>query len=118
MKPVFDEKSLELRTLGEEALVLLRRAEAHDMLDARAVVPAAVEENDLTARRHVLDVALEVPLGALSLGRRRQCDDAAVARVEPLGDPLDRSALPRGVTTFEHDRDPDSLRPNPVEHAR
>ena len=51
------------------------------------------------------DVALEVPLAALALGRRGQRGDARDARVQVLGDPLDRAALAGGVAALEHDHD-------------
>jgi hypothetical protein len=51
------------------------------------------------------DVALEVPLGLLALGRRRQRHDPADARVRPLGDPLDHTALTGGITAFEDHND-------------
>jgi hypothetical protein len=50
-------------------------------------------------------VALEVPLGALALGRRRQGHDAADARIEPLGDALDHAALAGGVAALEQHHD-------------
>jgi hypothetical protein len=63
--------ALELRHGAEELLVFVRRAEAHDVLDAGAVVPAAVEQHDLACCRQVRHVALEVPLRALAIVRRR-----------------------------------------------
>src|SRR5262249_37181257 len=88
----------------EELLQLLRRAEAHHPLDAGAVVPAAIKQNDLAAGRKMRDVTLEVPLRALALARRRQGGDAADARIEPLGDALDDAALAGGIAALEdHD---------------
>ena len=87
---------------------LLRGAEAHDRLDAGAVVPAAVEDHDLAGRGEVRDVALDVHLRLLALGRRGERDDAEDARADALGDPLDRAALARRVAPFEDDAD---LRP-------
>ena len=58
------------------------------------------------AAGQVLDVALEVPPGALPLGRRRERDDPRLARVEVLGDPLDRRALAGGVAPLEDEDDP------------
>ena len=49
-------------------------------------------------------MALEVPLGALSVVRRRQGDDTAHARIQPLRDALDDPDLARGVAALEdHD---------------
>src|SRR5699024_2339497 len=69
---VLDQQALEDRGLVQEAAVLLRRAEAHDALNAGAVVPGAVEDDDLARGRQLLHVALEVPLAGLARGRRRQ----------------------------------------------
>ena len=79
-------------------------AEPHDAFDAGAVVPAAVEQHDFAAGRQVRGVALEIPLAPLAFIRRRQRGNAADARVEALGDPLDHAALAGGITAFEdHD---------------
>ena len=98
-----DQHALELRAGAHELLVLLLGAKAHHPLDARPVVPRAVEQDDLPSGGQVRDVALEVPLGLLALGRRRERHNAADARVRPLGDPLDHP--PRGgIPPFEdHD---------------
>ena len=86
--------------------MLLGGAEAHHLLDPGAVVPGAVEDRDLSGGGQVGDVALEVPLRLLALGRRRQRDDAADPRRDVLGDPLDHAALAGGVAALEDDRDP------------
>ena len=85
--------------------MLLRRAEAHDVLDAGPVVPAAVEDHDLAAGREALDVALDVHLGLLAIGRRRQRDDAEHTRAHPLGERLDGAALAGRVAPLEDDDD-------------
>src|SRR4051794_15261926 len=52
----------------------------------------------------MLDVALEVPLGAFAFGWLVQSNHAGPARVEVLGEPLDGAALTRGVPPLEgHD---------------
>jgi hypothetical protein len=52
----------------------------------------------------VRHVALEVPLGALALGRRRQRHHLAAARIEPLRHPLDDAALAGDIAALEqHD---------------
>jgi hypothetical protein len=73
-EPVLDEHdagthehALKLGDRAQELLDILVRAEAHDALDAGAVVPGAVEQHDLAARGQVRDVALEIPLRALAL---------------------------------------------------
>ena len=103
--PLLDQHALEHRALVEEPAVLVRGAEAHHPLDACAVVPGPVEENDLARRGQVIDVPLEVPLRALAFGRDRQGDDPGDPGVEELRDPFDRAALARGVTALEDDDD-------------
>ena len=101
-------------TDAEELLDSSVGAEAHHALDAGAVVPAAVEQHDLAAGRQMRDVALEIPLRALALARRRQRRDAADARIEPLGDALDDAALAGGVAAFEQHDDLELLVHDPV----
>ena len=95
-------------TRAEELLDIVLAAKAHHALDAGAVVPAPVEQHDLAAGRQMGDIALEIPLRALALARRRQRDDAADARVQPLRDALDHAALAGRVAAFE---DHDDLQP-------
>src|SRR5262245_63246083 len=89
----------------EELLVLVFRAESHHPLDPGAVVPAPVEQHDLSAGWQVGHVALEVPLGAFAPAWRRQCRHLADPRIETLGDPLDDPALPGRVAPLEDDHD-------------
>ena len=100
--PVFDQEPLEDRALVQEPLVLLLRAQVHDVLDARTVVPGPVEKHDLTGTRQLVHVTLEVPLRALAVARRRERHDARDTWVEVLRQPLDRAALAGRVTPFEH----------------
>ncbi|MNV79176.1 hypothetical protein D3C71_1727160 [compost metagenome] len=71
------------------------------MLDAGAVVPAAVHQHDFTAGRQVRNVALEVPLGTLAVGGLGQRYHVALARVEVFGDGLDGAALAGGIAAFQ-----------------
>ena len=75
--PRAHEHPLELRARAQELLVLVLGAEAHDALDAGPVVPTAVEQDHLAGGRQMDDVALEIPLGLLALGRRGEGDDPA-----------------------------------------
>ena len=101
--------SLDLRTQLQESLVLFLRAEAHHVLDAGAVVPAAIEDDDFAGRGEVLQVALHVDLGLLAVRGRRQGDDPEDARAETLGDRANRAPLAGAVTAFEHDDDAQAL---------
>src|SRR5215471_10090016 len=102
----------------EETLILLRRAETHNMLDAKAGVPTAVKNNDLTRRREMRDIALGVHLALLAVRGRRQSHDAEDPGADAFGDRLDGTALAGGVTPFEDNDDPQALSFHPVlEHT-
>ena len=81
---------------------------AHHPLDARPVVPAAVEQHHFAGCRQVRHVALEVHLRFLTLRRRRQRHHTEDARADPLGDAPDHAALAGGIAALEHHAD---LRP-------
>src|SRR3954465_2047718 len=68
---VVDQELLDRGAELQEPLVLLGRAETHDVLDAGAVVPAAVEDHHLAAGREAFDVALHVHLALFAVRRRR-----------------------------------------------
>ena len=53
-----DDVFLDLRAELQETLMLLLGAKSHDVFDAGAVVPAAIEDDDLAGRRKLLDIAL------------------------------------------------------------
>src|SRR5208283_5759754 len=63
---VVDQEVFEDGTAFEKLLVFLLGAEAHDELDASAVVPASVEDDNFSARRKMLDVALRIDLRLLA----------------------------------------------------
>ena len=121
LEPVFDQPDavvddvlLEFRADLEEQLVLLLGAKAHDVLNAGAVVPAAVEDHDFAGRGEMRQVALHVHLRLFTVRRRRQRDHAEDARADALGDRPDRPALAGGVAALEHDDDPLALCLDPV----
>ena len=99
---VVDQLALEHRRVAQECGDLRIAGEPHHLLDAGAVVPAAVEQHDLAGGGQVRRVALEVPLGGFALGRLRQRRDPALARIEVAADGIDRAALAGGVAAFEH----------------
>ncbi len=98
----------------EEFFQFVLGAEAHDALDTGAVVPGAVEENHFAGARQMRHITLEIPLVTLALGRRRECHDAADARVEALRDTLDRAALAGGIAALEDHHDLELLVLDPV----
>src|SRR6476659_8601058 len=92
---------------------MLLRTESHHLLDTRPVVPGPVEQDDLTPRRQLRDIALVVPLPALPLGGCRLINYPRDARAQIFGDALDGPALARGVATFKDDHDPGPGFPGP-----
>ena len=110
---VADDRQLELRRVVEELAVLLGRAEAHHRLDAGAVVPRAVEGHELARRGELRDIALEVPLAALRVGRLGQRHVAGRARVEILADDEDGAALAGRVAALEQRHQPLAARLQP-----
>ncbi len=96
---------LELRHLLHKGVIFLMRAEAHHTFDARAVVPRAVEHDDLARGRQVLDVTLKVPLASFGFGRLFQRDDPRAMRIQMLHEALDCAALAGGIAPFEQDDD-------------
>jgi hypothetical protein len=97
--------AFEIRALAHEFEIVVGRAEAHHALDAGAIVPGAVEEHDLAAGGQILDIALEVPLGALALIGLFERHDAGAARVQMLHEALDGAALAGGIAALEDDDD-------------
>src|SRR6266496_1962822 len=85
-QPVFDQDNAilndEMLSNGgilEEFLVLLVGAEAHHMLDARPIIPTAVEDDDFACCGKMSHIALEVHLRFLALcwlGERHHPKDA------------------------------------------
>ena len=114
---LFDQHPFEDRRLVQKAVILRVRAVPHHVLDAGAVVPGAVHQHDLTGGRQVRDVALEVPLRLLALGRGRQRDGARDAGVEELRDTADGRALAGGIATLEDHHDPRPGRLHPGLHV-
>ena len=94
--------------------MLLGRTKAHDIFDAGAVVPAAVEDHDLPPGGELLDVALQEHLRLLSIGRRGQGHDAEYAGTDLLGERLDRAALAGAVAALEDDADLETLVDDPL----
>src|SRR5689334_15862366 len=97
------EVALELRRLTQKFVVFVGRAESHHAFDAGAVVPAAIEQDDLAGGRQMLNVALEIPLSALDVARLLERHHPCAARVEMLHESLDGAALAGGVATLEQD---------------
>ncbi len=111
-EPVFDQDdarahphSFEFRAGPEKLAVILVRAKAHDPFNAGPVVPAAIQQDDFTRSRQVSNVALEIPLCPLALGRCRQGDDAANATAEMLRDALYDATFTGRVAAFEDNDD-------------
>src|SRR5258708_14295663 len=76
----------------------------HDPFDARAVVPGAVEEDELAARRKWRHEALKIPLVRLAVGRLGRREDSRFPRAHMRDHIFDRAVLAGAVASFEDDQ--------------
>ncbi len=100
-----DNSTLDGRRILQEGFHLFRRGKPHHPLHTRAVVPAAVKDHHFAGSRQMRNVALDVHLRLLALGRRRQRHDAEDARAGAFRDPLDDATLAGRVASFEQHAD-------------
>jgi hypothetical protein len=112
--PTLHHVPLEQRAQREKSAVLLLRTESHHMLDAGAVVPAPIEDDDFARGGEMREIALHVHLRLLAVRGCGQCDDPKDTRAYPLGDGLDRAAFAGGIASFEDDDHAQSLRFDPL----
>src|SRR6187397_1102684 len=73
------------------------------MFDTRAVVPAPIENNDLTGGRKMRHVSLDIHLRLFAVRGRRKRHHTKDTRTDAFGQRFDGAALARGVTAFEYD---------------
>src|ERR1035438_1755565 len=93
--------ALELRAPVQEFEILAFAAETHHALHSSPVVPTAIEQDHLTGSRQMCHIALEIPLRLFAFGGSAQGDHATDARIQTVGDPLDRAAFPCCVASLE-----------------
>src|SRR5262249_49649019 len=101
-----DDVLFDLRAELEEPMMLLLADEPHDVFDASAVVPAAIEDDDFAAGGEIFHVPLQEHLRFLAIRGGREGHYAEHPRAHPLGDGLDRPALAGGVAPLEYDDHP------------
>src|SRR5215472_6578075 len=94
--------------------MLFLGAEAHYILNAGPVIPAAIEDHDFSRRREMLHVALHVHLTLFAIRRRWQGCDAENTGTHALGDRTDGSTFAGGVTSLEHDDRAQALELDPI----
>ena len=80
MIPLIDDVAFDDRAQLKKAAMLLFRAEAHHVLDAGAVVPTAIEDDDFARRRKVRHVALQVHLALLAIRSGRAAPRRGMTR--------------------------------------
>ena len=113
--PVIDQGLLEARQLAEEGGALRIAGKAEDPFHHAAIVPAAVEQRDLSGGGQPVDIALEIPLPGLAFVGLGQGHDAGRTRVQVLAHAFDGAALAGGVAALE-DHDQASARVDHVMH--
>src|SRR4051794_6396290 len=89
-------------------------AESHDILDTSTVVPTSVEDDDLTGRRKVGQVALHVHLALFAVRRRGKRNHAKYARTDALRDRPDSTALASPIASLKHQNYPQTLELHPI----
>src|ERR1044071_9119435 len=109
-----DDVFFDLRRQLQEPLVSFLGHKTHHMFYAGAVVPAAVEDDELTGCREVFDVTLEEQLAFLPLGRRGQGNDPEYAGTDPFRNRPNGAAFAGRVAPFEGDNDPQALLLDPL----
>src|SRR5215469_14645890 len=123
LEPVFDEdnaiifeESLKAWAHAQKICILLVRAKFHYVFDERTVVPASVEDNDLTSRRQFFDVALRVQLRLFTLGGGGQSNVAKDARTHAFQDSVNYAAFPRRISSFKDNHQFGAARFDPLLH--
>ena len=100
-----DQHFLELRHGLHEGLVLVFGAKTHHLFDAGAVVPAAIEQNQLLRHRKLGHITLEVPAALLPVGRLAKRHHPRFTRAQVLDDALDAAVLAGRVAPFKQNED-------------
>jgi hypothetical protein len=104
------------RARAHKLPIFIVAAKAHDALNTSAVVPAAIEQDDLAGRWQFRHITLEIPLPALLLGRRCQRDDTADSWIERIGNTLNHTAFTRCVPPLEQNAQLVAVGPHPLLH--
>ena len=113
---VLGDHPFELRAGGVELLDLFVGGEAHHLLHAGTVVPAAIKDHDFTGAGEMLHIALEIPLTFLLIGRRTQGHNTATAWVQRFGESLDRTTFASGIAAFKQHNHAKACGLHPVLH--
>src|SRR6185369_11137067 len=100
MDPSVGNVTLHCRGQFEKILMLIFCAEAHDIFNASAVIPTAVEDHDFSSSRKMLHVTLNIHLRLLAVGWRRQCNNAKDTRAHTFGNSADCSPLASAVAAL------------------
>src|SRR5215471_11048143 len=98
----------------QKFFMLLRRAKSHHLLNAGAVIPTAVENDDFTRRREMLHVTLDVHLGLFTIGGRRQRKKPKHSGTDAFCDCANGTTLAGCVAAFKDDNDAKTLVFDPV----
>src|SRR5262249_44099775 len=120
-EPVFDELDAAVNHVTfefgadlKEATVLFLGAEAHHEFNSGPIVPAAIENDDLSRRREVLHVSLHVHLGLFTIRRGGQRDQPEDARTDTLGDGPDGATLAGAIAPLKYDHHAQALVFDPI----
>src|SRR6201987_2551718 len=120
-EPVFDENNpgvhdvfFERGTKFEELAILLFSAKSHDMFNTSAVVPTAVEDNDLARGGKMPKVTLDVHLALFAIRRGWQRNQTEHARTDAFRNCTNCTALAGGVASLKDDHNAQSFMLHPI----
>src|SRR5258708_1962685 len=84
------------------------------MLNAGAVIPTPVKDDDLTGSWKMLHVTLDIHLAFFPIRWCRQGEEAEYTRADPFGDGADGAALSSGVAPLKNNNHAQALILYPV----
>src|SRR5262249_26776777 len=107
LKPILEQDNtgvdhglLDVRGNGEKAFGFIFGAKNHNAVDSGDIVPAAVEDHDLSAGRQMGQIALNVHLGFFAIGWGGEGDHPEYPWTDPLRDRLDDAPPSPPISPF------------------
>jgi hypothetical protein len=93
--------TFEVWYLTHKLAVLERRTKSHDTLNTCPVIPGSIIEHDLTSRRQVLYIALEIPLRTLAFRRLFEGNHPCRTRIQVFREALYGATLAGCIAALE-----------------
>lgn len=100
-----DQHVFERDDFFEKAFGIFFRAKAHYLFNTRAIVPAAIEQNQLLGGGQMRGIALKIPRGIFAVGWLSQCDYPRIPWTEMFNDAFDCPVFASGIAALEDHQD-------------